>query len=225
VDREEQGAQQPEPGVYGRDTDPLEFGRLAAFSDAVFAIAMTLLGVGIAVPTLTRTDSPRALWEALGDQGPAIFGFALSFVVIGYYWIAHHRFVAQLARVDRALLGLHLPYLGLVAFLPFPTALLGRYESNPVAVGGYALVVALLSAMEWVLLGHARRADLLRHRVPDAFFRWATVTSLLPTVLFLLSVPLAFVTVGLAYGTWIANVPAQMLWDRARPGGPDRYLG
>jgi uncharacterized membrane protein len=225
VDQEERGERdEPRSGVYGRDTDPLEFGRLAAFSDALFAIAMTLLVVGITVPDLTRPDDPRALWEALHEQGPAIFSFALSFVVVGYYWVAHHRFVAQLAGVDRALLGFHLPYLGLVALLPFPTAVLGRYESNPVSVAAYALVVALISTLEWVLLWHARRAGLLRIRVPGPLFRWATITSLLPATLFLVSVPLAFVSVNLAYGAWVANLPAQFLLNRTRPETLDGVL-
>lgn len=152
-----------------------------------------------------------------------MFGFFLSFAVIGYYWIAHHRLVAQLQSLDRGLIALHLPYLALVAFLPFPTAMLGDYPNNPVALGAYSLVVGILSGLEWVMMRHARRGGHLRRRIPDGLYRWATAASLMPSFLFLASVPVAFLSTTAAYLMWVANAPAQLLWDRRRPVNPDDY--
>jgi uncharacterized membrane protein len=133
-----------------------------AFSDGLFAIAMTLLVVAIGVPTLSDGDSVHELAEALNDLSPELISFFISFAVIGRYWAAHHLFFAQLARMDRGLIGLNLVYLAFVAFLPFPTALLGEYFDNPLSVVIYAVNVALVSGMEVVLFRHAHRAGLSR---------------------------------------------------------------
>src|SRR5262245_19393656 len=79
---------------YRRRSEELEFDRVAFFSDAVFAIAMTLLVVGIGIPHEAK------LGDALSGKDAEIFSFFLSFLVIGYYWLEHHRFFSQLRAVD-----------------------------------------------------------------------------------------------------------------------------
>ena len=76
---------------YRRRSEELEFDRVAFFSDAVFAIAMTLLVVGIGIPKVKEGGD---LGEALSSKDAEIFSFFLSFVVIGFFWLAHHRFFA-----------------------------------------------------------------------------------------------------------------------------------
>jgi uncharacterized membrane protein len=92
----------------------------------VFAIALTLLVVGIAVPTVEEARSAQAMWEVLWDLRQEFASFFIGFAVIGRYWIAHHRFVGVLAAVDSRLMIANLGYLAFIAFLPFPTALVGR---------------------------------------------------------------------------------------------------
>lgn len=108
-----------------------EFSRVIAFSDGIFAIAMTLLVVEVAVPTLQDANSIRELADQLNDMSEQIVSFFISFAVIGRYWLAHHSFVADLARMDSGLIFRNLVYLALIAFVPFPTALLGDYFYNP----------------------------------------------------------------------------------------------
>jgi TMEM175 potassium channel family protein len=82
----------------------LEFERFAFFSDAVFAIALTLLVVGIAVPTVSDGDSSAAMWHALVGLRHEFISFFIGFAVIGRNWLAHHRFVAVLGAIDGQLL-------------------------------------------------------------------------------------------------------------------------
>jgi uncharacterized membrane protein len=211
-------------GAYRRGGDGLEFDRFATFCDAIFAIAMTLLTLGIGVPALTDPTSSGELAQALRDRLPEVLSFVLSFVVIGYYWSAHHRFVAELAAIDRRLISLTLVYLLLIAFLPFPTALIGRYEGNAAAFAVYALSVGLISTMEWVLLRHAWRRHHLRRDLPAAVYRQVTVASLAPAALFVLSVPVAFASTRAAVLVWLLNVPAQALLARFGRPDADAYL-
>jgi uncharacterized membrane protein len=212
-------------GLYERGSD--EFSRVLAFSDGLFAIAMTLLVVGIAVPTLhgVPKDSVHELAKALNDRAPDVTSFFISFAVIGRYWAAHHEFIGLLARIDTRFIATNLLYLAFIAFLPFPTALLGTLFENPLSVAFYAVVVALVSGMEVVMFRQAQRRDLLRRRVPDAVYRWGVSQSLSPVAFFVLSVPVAFLNTTLAVMTWFLVIPFQMVTRRWKPEEAQRYLG
>lgn len=100
-----------------------ESGRVEAFSDGVFAIAITLLILEIKVPE----GAGEHLWTALGAQWPSYAAYVVSFLVIGIMWANHHTVFGYVARVDRTLLFLNLLLLLVVAALPWPTALLAEY--------------------------------------------------------------------------------------------------
>lgn len=201
-----------------------EFGRVLALSDGLFAIAMTLLVISIAVPTLSDADSVGELANALNDDVAAFVSFVISFAVIGRYWAAHHEFFAQLAVIDRSLVGLNLVYLCFVAFLPFPTALLGTYFENPLSVVVYALAVSAVSGMEVVLFRHAHRHRLMTRQMPEEVYRWGTMVSLTPLAFFALSMPLAFVNTTLAVLCWFLAVPFGIWADRRKPARADQFL-
>ena len=202
-----------------------EFTRVLAFSDGVYAIAMTLLVVGIGLPSLTNGGDEGELLRDLGDVSPEIFSFFLSFVVIGRYWLAHHEFFARLRAVDTRFIRLHLVYLAFVAFLPFPTDLLGNYFENAIATTVYALTVALVSGLEVVLFTRAHRAGLLRRPLPDDVYRWAATMSLSPVLFFLVSIPIAFVNTTVAVAVWFLFLPLQALYLRRRkPAGADGLI-
>lgn len=198
---------------------------MLAFSDGLFAIAMTLLVVGIAVPELSK-PSERELWDALWDMESAYVSFFISFLVIGRYWIAHHQFFRLLRELDYGLIWLNLIYLAFVAFLPFPTALLGSYFENPVSVAVYAVAVAIVSGLEVVMFRHAHRNGLIARTLPPDVYRWGVLTSSAPVIFFLGSIPLAFVSTSLAVLLWFGSVPLQLLvLSRRKPAHADDYIG
>jgi TMEM175 potassium channel family protein len=98
--------------------------RLEAFSDGVFAIAITLLVLEIKVP---EADSGHSLARGLLDLWPSYAGFSVSFITIGIIWVNHHAVVAAVDSVDRSLLFRNLLLLLTVSFIPFPTAVMAEY--------------------------------------------------------------------------------------------------
>jgi len=197
---------------YERGT--LEFDRVAFFSDAVFAIAMTLLVVGIAVPEVQAAE----LRKALVDLEPQILSFFISFAVIGMYWRGHHRLFAELRAVDDTFILVNLGFLAVIAFLPFPTALMGDYGGEAVAFVIYALTLAAASTAS-VLLHRLVDARALRREERTAVGRRHNLLAgLAPIAVFVLSIPLALATspsVGL--WSWVSIVVLEMLINRTWP--------
>jgi uncharacterized membrane protein len=202
----------------------LEFDRMAFFSDAIYAISLTLLVVGLDIPRIADTSSSRALWDALDELQPEILMFFISFFVIGSFWLAHHRFVARLAAIDRRLMLVTIGYLAFIAFLPFPSGLLGEYTDNSVAVALYALCIAAVASVEAVLFALARKHDLLTVAPSDDVFRWGMVASLLPALLFLVSIPIAYVSPTLGIVTWGLGIPMGMITGWRMPEQATEYF-
>lgn len=202
-----------------------EFNRVTAFSDGIFAIAMTLLIVSVAVPTISDTDSVSDLADALNDQVESFTSFFISFAVIGRYWVAHHQFFSLLDRFDGRLIAINLVYLAFIAFVPFPTDLMGTYFSNPLSISIYAVTIAIISGLEVVMLRHAHVAGLMHTRMPGPVYRWAVIQSTAPVVFFVLSVPVAFVAGStLAVLCWFAVIPYAIATRNGKPADFDSYF-
>jgi uncharacterized membrane protein len=185
---------------------------------------MTLLVISIAIPELRDQDSVGQLADALNDRSEDIISFVVSFLVIGRYWMAHHQFFGLLKAMDQGLIGLNLVYLMFIAFLPFPTALLGDFFNNPLSVVVYAATVAVVSGMEVVLYRHAHLNGLMTRKLPEDVFRWGMLTSSAPLAYFAISIPVAFVNTSIAVACWFLAVPLGILLNRRKPETADDYL-
>ena len=137
----------------------MDTNRLEAFSDGVIAIAITLLVLEITVP-----PPGTALGEALLRLWPSYLAYGVSFLVIGAIWINHHAMFEHIVRADRMLLLLNVLHLMLIAFLPFPTAVLAeafsRGTGEPVAAafyGGTLTVLGVLVNAMWRYAAHEHR--------------------------------------------------------------------
>lgn len=103
--------------------------RLILFSDAVFAIAITLLVIEIKVPELHEEFTDAALGQELLHLIPKFVGFLISFLIIGMYWTIHHRIFSFLVNYDRKLLWLNLFFLMSIVLMPFSSGLYGEYAA------------------------------------------------------------------------------------------------
>ena len=122
--------------------------RLVFFSDAVFAIAITLLVIEIHAPHLDHGVPDGAHWQALAQLVPSFVGYFVSFMVIGLFWMGHHRAFNLAARFDGGILWWNLLLLSVIAFMPFFTAYLSTNMGARVPVmvySGAMLAAALLN--------------------------------------------------------------------------------
>jgi uncharacterized membrane protein len=124
--------------------------RLVFFSDAVFAIAITLLVIEIHAPHLPEGSPDRAYWRVLAHLWPSLLGYFVSFAVIGLFWMGHHRALALAARYSPKILPWNMALLLVIAFMPFVTAWLAQnlYARPPALLYcGAMLAAAVLNVM------------------------------------------------------------------------------
>lgn len=181
-----------------RRDNEVEFGRIVAFSDGVFSIAITLLVLNLGIRKgLTEGQIDNALW----DQRDTFFAYAISFAVIGRFWLVHHRFFSEVNAFDGRLIGLNMVYLGSIVLIPFSSELLGEYGGTTTAVVFYSVNLAVVVLLGLLMHVDARRRGLTA--VDDRSHRETRFRSTYIAAIFLLSVPLAFLAPDLAPYLWL----------------------
>jgi uncharacterized membrane protein len=173
--------------------------RITFFSDAVMAIAITLLIIEIVIPTV----NPEILLSELTDLLPNFLSYIISFFIIGSFWIAHHRIFTYIKRYDSNLLWLNLLFLFFVSFLPFPTALLGEYASVPLIVIIYSMTISLLSfSLLLIWIYASRKFRLINEDIDLLIVKKIKIFNLIGPIGFLVSIPFAFLSVFAAFIVW-----------------------
>jgi uncharacterized membrane protein len=176
-----------------------DYDRTVALSDGVFAIALTLLVLNIGAPAL-GSGHEGVLGQRLLDHGSEYFSYALGFAVIGLLWVRHHSFYRGVDHIDTRLTVINLVYLGLIAFLPYPTRILGLYGHQPAAIVLYATTTTAVTIVARVNVVHAVRAGLLSEEGRRELRR--RETWVIAPVVFLASIPIAFVSTTAALYCW-----------------------
>ncbi len=140
----------------------MEKHRLEAFSDGVFAIVITLLVLDIHLPE-TELSTNRALLAMIWSITPSILTFVFTFLVVGIFWVAHHRIFDLVRKVDAFLLFGNIFYLLAVAIIPFPAALLAKHPDLASSVIIYSAVLGLIGTGHFVFLNHISQRPALQH--------------------------------------------------------------
>ena len=182
-----------------REENEVEFSRIVAFSDGVFAIAITLLVLNLEVPErLHGADLTKVLLE----QWPDLLAYAITFAVIGRFWIVHHRFFASVVGFDGRLLGLNLFYLSWVALFPFSAGVLGDHGEASGAIVLYAVNLSGITLVGAWMAADSRRAGLSQMSAAET--REGRRRSLIVAAVFLASIPVALVDPQIAPFLWLA---------------------
>ena len=140
-----------------RRENEIEFSRIVAFSDGVFAIAITLLVLNLGIESGVPGDR---LWHEVWELHEDFIAFAISFAVIGRFWILHHRFFGQVEAFDSRLIRLNILYLGTIVLIPFSSQLLGEYGGEAAAVVVYAVNLAACVVVGFWMNAYAHNAGL-----------------------------------------------------------------
>ena len=181
-----------------REGNEIEFSRIVAFSDGVFAIAITLLVLNL---TIDKGLSGSRLTDELLNNWDNLLAYGISFAVIGRFWIVHHRFFSEVRAFDGRLLGLNLVYLAWVVLIPFSSQVLGDYGGQKASIVVYSVnLAAVVLIGSWMSMD-ARRRGLTT--IDDETHRESRIRSSYIAAIFLLSIPLGFVAPRAAPYLWL----------------------
>jgi uncharacterized membrane protein len=189
---------QPEAGAIGGEIDILASERAIFFSDAVVAIAITLLALALPVP---HGDTNREILRSMYADRNAYIAFLISFIVVGGHWRWHHRIFKYVARFDEQLLRLNMIWLLMVVVTPFAARLLAGQGAFGVRLGFYAAIQIVANLCFVQMTRVLRQHRLLRQEPPDV--RQVDARLLALAAMFAISIPIAFVT-RWAVALWVA---------------------
>jgi uncharacterized membrane protein len=182
--------------------------RMEAFSDAVFAIAITLIVIDIKVPHPPGTPGSGYLATALIDLWPNYLAYLFSFTVIGIYWVNHHYTGKLYVRADHTLNLLNLLFLLAIAFLPFPTHVLADYimdEANRTVAAAFYTGALVLPAAGWLLkwLYASHRGRILDPQLDGRFVRRLTMRYTTSLMIYLMAMAVTLIEswIGIAIAT------------------------
>jgi uncharacterized membrane protein len=180
--------------------------RLLNLSDGVFSIAMTLLVFGIGVPELhpsTDGELARQIMRLL----PKLVLCGFSFVLIARFWYMHHYVFRRIKHCDQGMVTINNVFLLFVALFPFPVSLLGKYGEHTFATAFYAINMAIIGlSCAWLLWYAANRPGFLHDHLNAEQVRRKIFLYLAVPGTFLISIPLAYVNVRIAWFCWLVAI-------------------
>jgi len=185
---------------------------IAALSDGIFSVALTLLVLDVHL----LTPSTEHLATQLLSLWPRLLSFGITFAVVAAYWTAYHRLLAHIVAYDRPLLWRNFAFLAFIVLTPFPTSLIGEEHfvmqaDARVAWIVYAGTLALVGfTLAW-LWQCARARELVNPKLTPAAAEYLLIRSLVGPVIFMLSIVVAFVSEPLASVTLLLLVPGHAL--------------
>ena len=185
--------------------------RTAGFSDAIFAVAMTLLAVSIEVPEV----KPEDLAHAVAAQLPEFGAYALSFIVTGFYWLSHHRMLRVLRGYTGGFQRLNLLLLLFVAMIGYATDVLVFYGDQFLGVAIYAGTMTLIGGTDALLWLYCRNRQLFNPAYAARGLNIAWQHAAVAPLVFLLSIPIALISPAAAQYCWLAILVANVAQGRS----------
>ncbi|HEU5047233.1 MAG TPA: TMEM175 family protein [Rickettsiales bacterium] len=183
----------------------LPLNRIEALSDGVFAIIVTLLVLDLKTPELHDPKSVMELWHSLLAQAPRFLSWLISFVIVCKFWLNHHHLLRLARSADYGMIWLNSIFLMFQSFVPFPTALMGSYPDNALAVSFFGLVMAFNT-----LLFIGLKAYIVRRRIKPEMAEFHV-----PGIVALSFVGPAGYLLGAAFAWW--NVAAAFVFYVVTP--------
>jgi uncharacterized membrane protein len=178
----------------------LRLTRLEAFSDGVFAIIVTLLVLELKVPSLADHRSAAELGHQLQELLPKFLSWLISFIIVCKFWLNHHHVLGLARHANYAMVWLNAIFLMFQSFVPFPTALMGEYPGNPLAVAFFGIVMAfntmLFMLLHRYVLRHLLKPEIEGTQDPHVILKsWIGVASYLlgSASAWWVAIPLAYV--------------------------------
>ena len=187
--------------------------RIEALSDNIFAVAMTLLIVNIKVPQNQGIADASHVWALVIPLWHHLRAFSLSFLIIGLYWVAHHRVFVLIERSDAGLLLINLALMGFTVLTPLSTGFLGQFDESRVALTIYGVNIICISLALQAAWWYATfRRRLVHPQLELHIIRLNTLRNLLVPVVCVIAIAVSFVSPKMSLWIYLLT-PLSLFWS------------
>ncbi|MFL6383848.1 MAG: TMEM175 family protein [Nitrososphaeraceae archaeon] len=194
----------------------LRLEHIISFADAIFAFSITFMAVTINIPNLAQNLNQAQVIDKLLESIPEFEIYAISFFVIGVYWIAYHQMFNQIVNSDMTVTWLTLLFIFFITLIPFATNMQIGF-GYPILFVLFALVLAMAGALLTITWLHATKNKLIDKDLTRIEIHTISLEAIVPTVVYFLSILVSFIDLQTAYYFWIVIIPAKIILRKKYP--------
>jgi uncharacterized membrane protein len=191
----------------------LRLDHITSFADAIFAFSITFMAVTIKIPNLAQNLTQTQVINKLLESIPEYEIYAISFFVIGVYWIAYHQIFNHIASSDATVTWLTLVFLFFITLIPFATNLQIGFGYHILFIL-YALVLAIAGGLLTITWLHATKNKLIDTDLTQREIHSISLGGIVPTIVYFLSILVSFIDLQAAYYSWIVIMPAKVILNK-----------
>jgi uncharacterized membrane protein len=182
-----------------------------SFADAIFAFSITFMAISIHIPDLARNLTQAQAINSLLESLPEFEVYVVSFFVIGVYWIAYHQIFNHIVGSHWIMTWLILVFLFFITLIPLATNLQIGYGSYQIVFAIYALVLTMAGSLLTISWLHATKNKLIDKNLTQLEANNILLESIVPPLVFLLSILVSFINLQIAYYFWMLIIPAKII--------------
>jgi uncharacterized membrane protein len=194
----------------------LRLEHIISFADAIFAFSITFMAISINIPNLAQNLTQAQVIDKLLQSIPEFEIYAISFFVIGVYWIAYHQMFNQIVNSDMTVTWLTLLFIFFITLIPFATNLQIGFGYHILFVL-FALVLAMAGTLLTITWLHATKNKLIDKHLTQREIHSILLEGIIPTVVYFLSILISFIDLQAAYYFWILIIPAKVILSKKYP--------
>jgi uncharacterized membrane protein len=184
---------------------------ILAFADAIFAFSITFMAITIRIPELARNLTEVQVIDELFESIPEFEIYAISFFVIGMYWISYHQMFNQIVGSRSTLTWLTLVFLFFITLIPLATNLQIGFGQYQIVFILFALVLTIAGSLLTIMWLYATKNKLIDENLTHNEIRYILLESIVSSVVFLISILVSFIDIQTAYYFWIVIIPADII--------------
>jgi uncharacterized membrane protein len=194
----------------------LRLEHIISFADAIFAFSITFMAISIDIPNLAQNLTQAQVIDKLLQSIPEFEIYAISFFVIGVYWIAYHQMFNQIVNSDMTMTWLTLLFIFFITLIPFATNMQIGFGYHILFVL-FALVLAMAGTLLTITWLHATKNKLIDKHLTQREIHSILLEGIIPTVVYFLSILISFIDLQAAYYFWIVIMPAKIILRKKYP--------
>jgi uncharacterized membrane protein len=199
------------------DRSKVRISDIVSFSDAIFAFSITFMALSIQFPDQTNNLTQSEIISKILELRPQFEVYVVSFFVVGIYWIAYHFVFNHIIDSHSTRTWINLLFLFFITLISFTTSLLIRYGNYSIVFILYSAVLAITGTLLSLIWIHAKVTNHIDKELNETNIMNITLESIVPPIIFMLSIPVFFINANIAHYFWLLIIPSKVIIRKRYP--------